>query len=145
MIIHGVCICKVRWGPGTNILWIPRVLRKRVCWKMSTCLIMHLITFQLLKRFLIRLIAKLTSYYLILYNKICRANSLEKTQTLGKIESKKRKGRQRMRWLDSITDSMDMNLSKFQETVKTGKPGVLQSMWSQRVIHDLETEHRPTQ
>ena len=41
-----------------------------------------------------------------------RADSLEKTLMLGKIEGKRRKGQQRMRWLDSITDSMDMNLSK---------------------------------
>ena len=47
-----------------------------------------------------------------------RADSLEKTLKLGKIEGKKRRGRQRMRWLDSITDSMDMNVSKFPETVK---------------------------
>ena len=44
-----------------------------------------------------------------------RANSLEKTLTLGKIEGKKRRGKQRINWLDSITDSMDMNLSKLQE------------------------------
>jgi len=44
-----------------------------------------------------------------------RANSLEKTLMLGKIEGKKRRGQQRIRWLDSITDSMDMNLSKLQE------------------------------
>ena len=43
---------------------------------------------------------------------IQRADSMEKTLMLGKIESKRRKGRHRMRWLDSITDSMDMNLSK---------------------------------
>ena len=47
-----------------------------------------------------------------------RADSLEKTLMLGKIESKRRSGRKRKRWLDSIPDSMDMNLSKLRETVK---------------------------
>ena len=49
---------------------------------------------------------------------IHKADSCEKTPMLGKIESRRKRGHQRMRWLDGITDSMDMNVSKFQEMVK---------------------------
>ena len=65
-----------------------------------------------------------------------RAVSLEKTLMLGKTEGKRRRGRQRARRSDRIPDSMDINSSKLWEIVKTGKPGMLQSMGSQRVRHD---------
>ena len=71
-----------------------------------------------------------------------RADSLGKTLMLGKIEGRRRRGRQRMRWFDGITDSMDMGLSQLWEMVKDRKPGVLQYMGSQRAGHDSVTEQQ---
>ena len=69
-----------------------------------------------------------------------RADSFEKTLMMGKIEGRRRKGRQRMSRLDGITDSTDTSLGKLREWWQTGGPGVLQSMGSQRVRHDWATE-----
>ena len=65
-----------------------------------------------------------------------RVESLEKTLMLGGIGGRRRRGRQRMRWLDCIIDSMHMSLGKLRELVMEGKPGMLQSMGLQRVGHN---------
>ena len=67
-----------------------------------------------------------------------RADSMEKTLRLGKIEGKRRRGQQRMRWLIASSTQWTWVGAKLQETVKTGKPGVLQSMEWQRAGHDSD-------
>ena len=69
-----------------------------------------------------------------------RTDSLEKTLILGKIEGRRRRGWQRMRWLDDITDSMDMSWASSRSWWWTGKPGMPQSMGSQKVGHDWATK-----
>ena len=71
-----------------------------------------------------------------------RANSLEKPLTLGKTEGKRRRQQQRMKWLDSLTDSMTWIWANSKKQWRTEESGVLQSMESQRVGHDSETEQQ---
>ena len=74
-----------------------------------------------------------------------RTDSLEKTLILGKIEGKRGREQQRMRWLHGITNSVDMNLGKLQETVRNRETCELQSTEMQRVRHDLATEQQQQQ
>ena len=71
-----------------------------------------------------------------------RVNSLEKSVMLGKIEGKRRRGRQRMRWLDNITDLIDMNLSKLGEIVKDREAWCAVVHGVSKIGHDLVTKQQ---
>ena len=71
-----------------------------------------------------------------------RTDSLEKISILGKIEGQKRRGQERMKWLDSITDSIDVNLSKLQDIVKDRGAWNAASHGVTRIEHDLANEQQ---
>jgi len=71
---------------------------------------------------------------------IGRSNSFEKTLLTGRIESKRKRGRQKMKWLDSITDSMDTNLSKLQETAEDRETWQATVHGLQRIVHNLVSD-----
>ena len=125
-------------------LWCLRTLFLRVPWtarRSNQSILKEIILEYSLEGLMLKLKLQYFSYLM------WTADSLENTLMLGKTEGKRKSGQPRIGRLDGITDSMGMSLSKLWEIWRTGNPGMLQSMGSQRVRHDLVTEkqqHSPT-
>ena len=123
------------WGTDAFELWCWRRLL-RVPWtarRSNQSILMEIIP----RCSLVGLMLKLKLQYF--GHLIRRADSVGKTLMVGKIECRRR-GQQRVRWLNGITDSMDMSFSKLQSWWWTGRAGMLWFMGSQRVTHDWTTE-----
>ena len=120
--------CSVGEDSGESLGMQGEKKKKQSIWK-------EISTKYLLKRLMLKLKLQYFGHLMP------RTDYLEKTLMLGKIEGRRRRGRQRIRWLDAITDLMDMRLSKLRESwCWTGRPGVLRFMGLQGVGHDWVTE-----
>ena len=109
---------KACWAAGSKDIWKPRKPTLNVHWRND-------------------------AEALVYFGRVMqRAQSLEKTLMLGKIDGRRRRGQERMRLLDSITDSVDVSWENSERERRTEEPGVLQSMELQRVGHDWATEQQ---
>ena len=134
--------CEENWVPKNWCFWLwcwRRLLRVPWTARRANQSILKEISPESLKGLMLKLKRQYFGHLM------WRTNSLEKPLMLGKIEGRRRRGQQGMRWLDGDTDSKDMSLSKLQTWWWTGKSSVLQSMRLQRVGQDFVTEKQQQQ